>query len=64
MPPRNDESPPNSGPLLSSNQTMWIVAIVIWFTVSVQQFLTGNTFLGTVSLLLLVGGGIYRLFNP
>jgi hypothetical protein len=57
------ESSPGAEPLLSKDQTMWIVVSLGWFVIGTVALATGQYFFGTVWLLLGLGG-VYRIFRP
>lgn len=57
------ESSPGEEPLLSTDQTMWIIASLIWFAVGTVALATGQSVFGV--LWLLIGlASVYRIFRP
>lgn len=63
MAPHDDDSSWTSDTLLSSRQSLWILVALLWFGVSIQYLLTGDTFFGVISLLLGIAG-LYHVANP
>jgi hypothetical protein len=57
------ESSPVEEPLLSRDQTMWIIASLIWFAVGTAALATGQSLFGVVWLLIGLGN-VYRVFRP
>lgn len=56
------ESSPVAEPLLSKDQTMWIVVGFGWFVTGTVALATEQSFFGVVWLLLGLGG-VYRIFT-
>jgi len=51
------------GPLLSADQTVWLLVALGWFALGVGALAVGRTLFGVAWLLLGVGG-VYRVGNP
>ena len=57
------DSSPLDEPLLSGDQTMWVVTALVWFALGSVALATGQRWFGVGGLLLGVGG-VYRIYNP
>ena len=58
----SDPSPLDE-PLLSGDQTLWVVIALAWFAMGSVALATGRQWFGVGGLLLGVGG-VYRIYNP
>ena len=58
----SDPSPLDE-PLLSGDQTLWVVIALAWFAMGSVALATGRQWFGVGGLLLGVCG-VYRIYNP
>jgi hypothetical protein len=57
------DASPLDEPLLSGDQTLWVVIALAWFAIGSVALATGQRWFGVGGLLLGLGG-VYRIYNP
>jgi hypothetical protein len=57
------DASPLDEPLLSGDQTLWVVVALAWFALGSVALATGPQWFGVGALLLGVSS-VYRVFNP